>query len=82
MSGFFIKRGKKNQSLNFFLYLLKEIKQHSLKQGKNNIILPLIFLNKSLNNIYPELSYHKVGHRKIFYLPNFPGFKMQRNKQN
>jgi ribosomal protein S7 len=62
--GIFIRRGKKNKALNYFLHILKRINQ--LKQIKQSAF---IFLQKSLNNIYPELSFRRLGRRKVFYLP-------------
>lgn len=60
----FIKEGKKNKALNYFLYILCQInKLKTLKEPA------LLFLHKSLNNIYPELSFRRLGRRKIFYLP-------------
>lgn len=62
--GIFIRKGKKNKALSCFFYILKRINQ--LKQNKQSA---LVFLYKSLNNIYPELSFRRLGRRKIFYLP-------------
>lgn len=69
----FIKNGKKEKSQNYFLYMLKQVsikkKELNLK-NKFKLITTLDYINKSLNNIFPELYFVKKRRsRKIFYLP-------------
>jgi ribosomal protein S7 len=60
----FIKKGKKAKALSFFLYVLSCINKQKVEK-----VSTLAFLQKSLSNIYPEISFRRVGHRKVFYLP-------------
>lgn len=61
----FIKEGKRDRSLHCFLYLLSK-----LSNLNPNYNLSALFLEKSLNNIYPEVYLKQMRRsRKTFYLP-------------
>jgi len=62
-----IKKGKKEKALKIFLYLLREIKKKIKTEKKIQLFN---YLQKSFNNMYPEVDMKRMKRgRKFFYLP-------------